>query len=354
MPGTDDIPEFSEEWIRQGPRELSADEIRAEVRRQRSADLQRRLAADADRARRDDRRRRSSGRSGRMKVAIASIGVLAGMGVTAYALAPDVPRGAGAGGASSEGGAGFGNRRLAGDAALGGPLSRFDAGESTVPASGSTERVLPVAEILPDSGPYRFMSMRDGEDAPMTFDPCRVQYVTINRADQPAGAEGLIEDAFAELTQRTGLKFEIEADTDEPVSMDRKTYQPDRYGKRWAPIVVWWTNPAEAGVLAGAVIGAAGPAGVELTTSLGSKESAYVSGAVFLDSPQFAEALAQGDRDGLYLVVLHELGHLAGLAHVSEPGQLMYSEGSATLNGYQAGDLRGLRELGTGPCTPNL
>jgi hypothetical protein len=52
-------------------------------------------------------------------------------------------------------------------------------------------------------------------------------------------------------------------------------------------------------------------------------------------------------------VVLHELGHLVGLAHVNDPQQLMYSRGS-TSNGLGPGDLAGLARLGEGACAPWL
>ena len=50
-------------------------------------------------------------------------------------------------------------------------------------------------------------------------------------------------------------------------------------------------------------------------------------------------------------VVLHELGHLAGLAHVDDPTQVMNprsGEGSPTT--YAGGDLRGLATAGAGTC----
>lgn len=47
--------------------------------------------------------------------------------------------------------------------------------------------------------------------------------------------------------------------------------------------------------------------------------------------------------------LLHELGHLAGLDHVGDPDDLMHEQ-SALTDDYTAGALRGLHQLGQGPC----
>lgn len=53
-------------------------------------------------------------------------------------------------------------------------------------------------------------------------------------------------------------------------------------------------------------------------------------------------------------VVLHEFGHLLGLAHVKDPTQLMNPVGVPGINDLQAGDLEGLAKLGRGSCAPGL
>jgi hypothetical protein len=59
-------------------------------------------------------------------------------------------------------------------------------------------------------------------------------------------------------------------------------------------------------------------------------------------------------RWSFQLVVLHELGHLLGLAHVKAPDELMFSYEVAPhtiprpIDGWGPGDLEGLAELGSG------
>jgi predicted Zn-dependent protease len=49
--------------------------------------------------------------------------------------------------------------------------------------------------------------------------------------------------------------------------------------------------------------------------------------------------------------VLHEVGHAMNLAHVSDPDQIMYPTGNGRrTSGLGAGDLTGLRFLGSGGC----
>jgi len=48
-------------------------------------------------------------------------------------------------------------------------------------------------------------------------------------------------------------------------------------------------------------------------------------------------------------VILHEFGHVLGLAHVDSPGELMYVHNVGRTT-YGPGDVEGLRLLGRGPC----
>ena len=62
-----------------------------------------------------------------------------------------------------------------------------------------------------------------------------------------------------------------------------------------------------------------------------------------------AHAGGAGVKAFAYYAVLHELGHLVGLAHVDAPAQLMYPQGH--IASFAPGDLRGLAAAGSGPCS---
>jgi hypothetical protein len=169
----------------------------------------------------------------------------------------------------------------------------------------------------------------------------------VREANQPIGGSDLLQQAIAVTSGATGLRFVSDGTTDEGPSAERPIYQPDRYGKRWAPVLIAWATPAEVPDFAGDVAGEAGPA--RITTSAG--DDAYVSGTVYLDPAKFSRALTAHDPEGARAVILHELGHLVGLAHVPDPAALMFATNIGQTQ-YSVGDQVGLAALGRGPCQP--
>jgi hypothetical protein len=139
--------------------------------------------------------------------------------------------------------------------------------------------------------------------------------------------------------------------TDEVLTPDREVFQPDRYGDRWAPVLVAWQTDQENPALAGDVVGQGGSVAV----SLGDGPRVYVSGSVALDSVQFPQMMERRNGPATARgVVLHELGHLVGLAHVDDEAQLLYHETVPGVTDFAAGDLEGLARLGRGICVPEL
>lgn len=79
------------------------------------------------------------------------------------------------------------------------------------------------------------------------------------------------------------------------------------------------------------------------------RSDVYVTGFVALNGPVFVEMLSRPEGRAIARgVVLHEFAHLLGLAHVTDPGQLMHAASAQT--DLQPGDLAGLSRLGAGPC----
>lgn len=207
------------------------------------------------------------------------------------------------------------------------------------------------APLAAESPAYRVLVLQPDAAGPIAYDPCRPIHLVVNGRTAPEGADVLLTEALAEVQRATGLQFTVDGPTDEPPVAERASFQPDRYGDRWAPVLVAWSDPAEAPELAGDTAGFAGSTWLET----GQEASVYVSGLVALDGPQLTESLRlRGGRDETRAVIQHELAHLVGLDHVPDPGQLMQPVLDPEVTSFGAGDLTGLALLGAGQCFPEV
>ncbi len=165
----------------------------------------------------------------------------------------------------------------------------------------------------------------------------------VNLGAAPVGSLQDVQEAVLRLSADTGIAFVYDGLTDEVPSRTRPAYQPDRYGERWAPVLIGWVDPRtssfdfEPGGREAA--GIAGP-----LTPTGGPDDIYVSGTVAINAadpnpPGFAEPGDQGP------VVLHELAHVIGLGHYKAQGELMEPSGGGVTD-FGPGDRVGLQELG--------
>lgn len=177
--------------------------------------------------------------------------------------------------------------------------------------------------------------------APVGYSPCRSWPVVVNLNGAPPGAYQVVAESVAVISRATGLALFVEGTTDEPYAADREAYQPERYGDRWAPILVAWAPE-----MRGSVAGHGGSRSVTLPDT---NVSHYVTGFVAIDSTDQANA----SPTDLRAVVMHELAHVVGLEHSADPNQLM----APIYRGQEAfgvGDLAGLAAVGQTPCAPDL
>lgn len=164
------------------------------------------------------------------------------------------------------------------------------------------------------------------------------------------GTDQLSQQSVAAVSAATGLQFVYDGVTSEAPSKDRKAYQPDRYGKKWAPVLSAWSTPEETPGLAGRVAGIGGSSSLRVQ----GEPYVYVTGQVRLDAPGMMETLAFPNGPALVrAIIMHELAHVVGLDHVNDPSQLMYQENNGQLD-FGAGDRAGLALVGTGKCVPRI
>jgi Matrixin len=220
------------------------------------------------------------------------------------------------------------------------------------PKAGVGEADHPLGTPLPapaGGGPYGFTALQADGTTPVSYDPCRPIHYVVRPDNAPAGGDELIADAVARISSVTGLRLVYDGTTEEQPARKREPYQPDRYGKRWAPVLISRDTTAEDPDLAADVAGEAGSQPIAFP----GEPTVYVTGAVALDAAQFGQILGRpGGAAEARAVVLHELGHLVGLAHVADPSELMYPMTSPGVVDYAAGDLAGLSRLGAGACVP--
>lgn len=195
-------------------------------------------------------------------------------------------------------------------------------------------------------GPAFAVRARDGAQ-PVRWDPCTPIRWVFNGAGAPPGARELVRDGLDRVARRTGLRFLFAGRTDEQPAIDRSPYQPDRWPGRWAPVLVAWVSGDAVDLrLEQHDRAIAVPVAVRSSAD----RRVFVSGQVVFDADRDL-AVGFGDRDTHWgATVLHELGHLVGLAHVADPGELMYVRPGSGPAEFGAGDLAGLERLGGQRC----
>ena len=193
----------------------------------------------------------------------------------------------------------------------------------------------------PGDGSYTFMHTQPGSKAPVTYDPCRVIEVEINPAGAPDDYREYVDTAIEHVSEPSGLRMEVVGETDERPSRSPRTTG----GSGWKPVLVAWADEEEVPELAGDVAGLGGSLVVE---SLG--RARYVTGTVTLDAEAFQRISGElgGDR-AAQAIIDHEFGHLVGLDHVDDSGELMYADNIGRRD-WGPGDLAGLSRLGRGGC----
>ncbi|MDQ3978207.1 MAG: matrixin family metalloprotease [Actinomycetota bacterium] len=231
------------------------------------------------------------------------------------------------------------------------------------PVEGHIDR-FGVSGLSPDDifqlpNTYSFFAVRSDGCHPVRFNPCEPVHYIQNAALAPPTGVADVQEAFRQLSAATGITFVDEGLTDE--TNRRRAYVPERYGQRWAPILVGWTRFEGQR--------SDDPAIQVVGRGIGQKvNDVLVSGVLSLNVDAVTDREAGTPLEGGFgpplgsgvgsigpkavtwgRVILHELAHVVGLGHTRDKGAIMYPETAdqtARPAEYKEPDLAGLRLLG--------
>ena len=230
------------------------------------------------------------------------------------------------------------------------------------PVDGHVDR-FGVSGLSPDDifqlpNTYSFFGVRSDGCTPVRFNPCEPVHYIQNAALAPPTGVADVQEAFRQLSAATGITFVDDGLTDE--TNRRRPYVPERYGQRWAPILVSWLHFGSQGN---------DPTIQVVGRGVGQKvDDVLVSGTLALNVDAVTDKEAGTPLEGGFgpplgsgvgaigpkavtwgRVILHELAHVVGLGHTKDKGAIMYPETADQTSrpaAFRQPDLEGLKLLG--------
>lgn len=195
--------------------------------------------------------------------------------------------------------------------------------------------------VEPDN--YAFLFVKD-RCAPVRFNPCQpVHYELGTDGPTPAQLSDL-HSAIAMVSQATGIDLVSDGTFADAAGMARLDESAKAAG-RWPPVRIEWRHLGS-GTAQNETAGGGRPTVVD---------GVIVTGVIFFNldvNLGHGVAVPGGFGPGVTWgrIMLHELGHLVGLGHVSSPDEVMHEPltdpSSAPTSAYGVGDITGLRMLG--------
>jgi hypothetical protein len=214
--------------------------------------------------------------------------------------------------------------------------------------SSGAVHLLPAA-----TGEYKFLYMAE-DHAPVRWNSCVPIHYEVNLTAAPNGVLADVREAIARVESATGDRFVNDGLTtrtaDEQIG---RAFQSGSTTTRWFPVLIAWVPHSHFDYLAdtnrAAAFAMAQPGD-------GTEARFYESGVVVVDATGRLP-LGFGGRYSDGVVLMHELGHVMGLAHVGDGREVMWSptvphpdQPDLSVTDWGPGDLKGLQILGHQPC----
>lgn len=165
------------------------------------------------------------------------------------------------------------------------------------------------------------------------WNPCHEITYKVNPRSMPRKGLRDVKEAFKRVAEGSGLRFRYTGKTSYVGWKDGEFTPIDG-----AHIGVAWTTADVVPALAGSTVGYAGGS---------SSQGFYLKGAISLDSTaKLRPGFKAGSTGRTGTLLVHEIGHVVGLDHVSDERQLMSPRLTRLVGHPGRGDLRGMNAVG--------
>lgn len=187
-------------------------------------------------------------------------------------------------------------------------------------------------------GTYAFVVTTSNGD-PVGWNHCEPIHYVVNPSGAPGDWENTVEDGIDEISDVSGFRFAFDGTTEER-SFDQRLADPQDP----PPVLIAWADASEVPDLEGSTAGIGGSTPVRSGGRV-----RFVTGIVVLDTGAYDRMEVTGETTAERLILAHELGHVLGLDHVDDIGELMNAE-YVGQSGFGPGDREGLQQLRELPC----
>ncbi len=189
-----------------------------------------------------------------------------------------------------------------------------------------------------DAGSYAFVVTTASGD-PVGWNHCQPIHYVVNPVGAPEDWADIVRDGVDTISDASGFKFQYDGTSIERSFESRRVDVKDP-----PPVLIAWAGSDEVPDLQGPTAGIGGGSPAQVRNRV-----QFVTGLVVLDAEAYDRMELTGDFESEILILAHELGHVLGLDHVDDTGELMNAEYRGQ-TGFGPGDLEGLEKLHALPC----